>query len=180
MNLLMRIAPVRIAADGIVGPPVDKNTNDNIVGTDANDYIGAGGGDDRVSGGGGKDTLTGARGDDRLSGDGGDDKLLGGSGDDDLRGGSGDDILKGDAGNDRLEGGSGSDTFVFGGRKGGTDRIVDFSDADSINLQRSGADSIGDLDIRNHNDGVLIDYGGGKIIVEDLSVADIDSNDFVF
>ncbi len=180
MRLFDRVAPVRIAADGIVGADAGRPGNDNISGTNRGESIGGDRGNDVLRGNGGNDILAGGSGNDRLDGGSGNDKLNGGSGGDRLSGGPGRDTLNGGSGNDVLTGGRGNDTFIFGGENGGTDRITDFSNADTINLQRSSANSIRDLDIRNHNDGVLIDYGSGRIIVEDASVRSIDAGDFLF
>lgn len=72
--------------------------------------------------------LAGAEGNDRIEGRGGNDFLFGDAGNDELFGGEGDDVLDGGPGHDTLWGGPGADTFIFWGKAGsGNDIIQDFS-----------------------------------------------------
>ena len=105
------------------------------LGGSGDDSLRAGNGDDRLYGSHGNDTLLGFKGHDLIAGEQGNDLLYGGAGNDLLLSGAGNDRLLGDAGNDRLHGeagndtltgGSGADDFVFL-RRGGADRITDFS-----------------------------------------------------
>ena len=146
-----------------------------------------------VKGGEGSDTITGGSGNDTLIGGEGVDTLLGGAGDDILMGGEGDDIMAGEAGedwfiggegDDTMTGGADADTFIFG-EAHGSDTITDFTvDVDEINL--SLINSITDFSqlnlIQDGTDTVidLSGHGGGKITLEDVSLSDLDADDFAF
>ncbi|MDJ0512078.1 MAG: calcium-binding protein [Methyloceanibacter sp.] len=108
------------------------------------------------------------------------------SGPDTLRGTSGDDTLRGYAGNDTLIGGGGDDTFVFSPNFG-TDIIADFATGagsdDVIELRDMGMTSLADvLDIASENYGSTeIEFGdGNKIILSNVSKADLHQDDFSF
>ncbi len=75
---------------------IDRDYNDNRVGTDGDDVLAGRGGNDTLTGGAGNDTLAGADGADYLDG------------------GAGNDILNGGVGNDiyRFSSGYGSDTIT--------------------------------------------------------------------
>lgn len=190
---------------------------DVIKARGGSDKVWGGGGHDTIYGGNGNDSIYGNFDDDAIFGESGADKLFGGPGNDLLRGGSKGDQLNGDhgqdtlfgdsgwdtldggAGDDALTGGGGSDLFVF--RNGdGSDRIKDFNAArekgnwsgDRIDLSAV-SDITGYDDLKaNHlatdtGGNLIITYSGGRIIVEDYTVSDVNGNgsalsshDFVF
>ena len=96
----------------------------------------AGDGSDKLSGGDGNDKVYGGVGVDKLAGNVGNDSLFGGLDNDRLTGGAGRDTLRGDAG---------ADFFIFvaltDSLSTGSDRIVDLTDFDTIDLRRIDADS---------------------------------------
>jgi serralysin len=124
------------------------------------------------------------------------DTIIGNNKDNKLRGGEGNDILKGNGGtNDYLEGQVGNDTlfgtkgtddlFAFrerGGRNLGTDRVKTFTDGEDKILFRGfdGIDSKADLKITQSGTDVLIDFGHGKLVLDDIKVAKLTSSDFIF
>lgn len=83
---------------------VERDTDDQVFGTETANIIQTNGGNDSVWGYGGDDTVSG--------GD-GDDFLRGGEGNDTLFGGAGNDYLSGGAGVDSYEGGDGFDRVSF-------------------------------------------------------------------
>lgn len=155
-----------------------------IVGRAGDDIIFGLGGEDRVFGGADNDSIDGGAGSDLLIGNDGNDTLLGAAGDDQLRGKNGADSLDGGVGNDTLWGDLGEDVFLFGegddvlrgdrGKNGpqdadlfildtlnnGTDRILDFSSTDRIDLQ--GADF--SFDVSSHGKTATVDIIGGGVI----------------
>lgn len=95
--------------------------------------------------GDGADNLLGGKGDDKIFGGAGDDVLRGQADNDTLSGGIGDDTLIGGSGRDILRGQDGADTFAFAqtsdsGPKG-VDRIMDLTNADTIDLHAIDADA---------------------------------------
>ncbi|MBD2091234.1 SBBP repeat-containing protein [Microcoleus sp. FACHB-1515] len=130
---LQNFNPVTVPIDQseIIQPPQDRPSERNMIGTARKDYLIGTAKSNQMEGRGNRDLLIGKNGDDRL---------LGGGGVDRLEGGSGADQLQGDAGNDILEGGAGTDQFIFNTGKAfkrqdlGVDKILDFSEADSIVL----------------------------------------------
>jgi Ca2+-binding RTX toxin-like protein len=101
-------------------------------------------GDERantLAGGAGGDTLAGGDGRDNLEGGTGADKLIGGARVDRLDGGAHNDTLFGGAGIDVLTGGGGGDTFAFDVLEARSDRIVDLTNADVVDLHLLDADS---------------------------------------
>ncbi|WP_438749152.1 calcium-binding protein [Pararhizobium sp. O133] len=124
------------------------------------------------------------------------DTIIGNSKNNYLRGGAGNDVIKGNGGaSDRLEGQLGNDTlygtkgtddlFIFrdrGGKNIGTDTVRTFTDGeDKIFFRNYGdIDSKADLKITQSGDDVLIDFGHGKLIIEDLKVAKLTTSDFMF
>ena len=121
----------------------------------------------------------------------GNDTLIGGEGADDLRGqndndtligGAGVDILSGDGGNDILTGGDDADRFVF--RSGwGDDVITDFANdgIETIDVRTvAGLDSLADFIITQIGADVELSYNGDSILVEDITIADLDASDFNF
>ncbi|MDQ2089680.1 PKD domain-containing protein [Marimonas arenosa] len=166
--------------------------NDTLLGQADNDRVNGGNGSDEIIGGLGRDTINGNLGPDRLLGTGGYDQIYGGGGNDTLIGGIGFDRLEGGLGDDVLIGGINADRFVFSDGHG-NDTIVDFdalNDKEKIDLTDvSSIASLVDLDLSNPNNGaamqvganVVIDTGGGNsIVLENVNLADLDANDFIF
>lgn len=125
---LLPLTPVRAA--NIIG----TDQHDALdVGTDERDHIKGLRGEDTIGGRGGNDLLQGDDDNDEIEGDGGDDRIQGGRGNDIVGGGDNDDILQGGSGDDILSGDRGTfgirgaDRFDCGQ---GTDRIVDFNEAE--------------------------------------------------
>ena len=107
------------------------------------------------------------------------DILLGDAGNDTITGGNGDDLLEGGAGNDLLEGGAGGDVFLFNiTDELGSDVVVDF--VDQVDLLQITGGQYDDLIISQSGQNVLIDFGYGTITLNDINVAMIDEDDFVF
>ena len=152
--------------------------NDVLDGQDNNDRLYGDGGSDTLAGGGGADWLDGGDGDDRLDGGAGADTVLGGAGDDELVAGGANDWLNGGAGEDTLTGGDGRDTFVFLSGDGvdhythfgtATDRIL--IDPDWIIPGARFCDYVKAY-IRLTDDGAIIDFGNGDVIViDDLTLS---------
>ena len=157
---------------------------DDVWGGAGNDTLSGGAGDDQVEGHGGHDELYGNTGDDELFGGEGDDLVRGGAGDDLLEGGEGDDTLHGGVGDDTLHGGEGADTFAFVAGNG-ADVVRDFSVAGDL-IDLSGFARIagfGDLTITEESDGVVIhlsEFGGGTVELQDVTLADLGADHFVF
>lgn len=170
---------------------------DLIVGDVGNDSVDGGAGDDTVDGGTGRDGMFGGTGADSLIGGGGNDTLQGGDDNDTMTGdagydlilgGEGDDSIDGGALNDILFGGGGNDTFVFSFASG-TDTLRDFiagaGSADVVRLTGFGAafDTFAEVIAAATDNGVdtTIDFGvGGKIIIQNVTVAELSSDDFLF
>ncbi len=181
--------------------------DDMLSGTIGIDRIYGGGGDDILIGLGGNDKIEGGAGNDTIMGGAGKDELYGGSGGDMLYGSDGRDTLYGDAGNDWMDGAAGrdrliggrgndtlwgdrdaaqsADTFVFG-LKHGNDTIKDFANGvDKIDLRAfQGIGSLSSLSATQDGANVVIDLtdqeGGGKITLENVDLADLDDDDFIF
>ncbi|GEO18029.1 M10 family metallopeptidase C-terminal domain-containing protein [Microvirga aerophila] len=116
-----------------------------------------------------------------LSGNAGDNLLKGAAGADRLSGGSGHDTLHGGAGDDRLTGGSGRDTFVFE-KRGGHDIVTDFRNGhDRIDVSRlAGVDSLADLTLVQVDHHTEIHHGTDILVLNGVSVSDINRFDFIF
>ncbi len=165
--------------------------SDELWGRGGGDTIRAGGGDDIVRGGGGGDRLFGLNGaddifggsgNDLIKGGGKDDDLFGGAGRDTIRGHAGDDIISGDAGSDVMTGNAGFDVFIFGLRHG-FDRITDFRPGvdflDYIDQPRIA--SLDDLTIRDVANGtVVVDPGGGRVLLIGVDSDELSNDDFLF
>ncbi|MBC2776021.1 S8 family serine peptidase [Parasphingopyxis marina] len=152
-------APDNVEELRLVGPVAREgfgNALDNILaGGGGSDTLHGGDGNDTLAGNGGGDELHGDNGDDRLLGSDGADTLFGGADNDRLQGEADNDILNGDAGADTLFGGAGRDTLTGGGGAdrfafvdgdlsatlSQTDRITDFSQAESDRIQLVGIDA---------------------------------------
>ncbi|MEZ5870377.1 MAG: calcium-binding protein [Nitratireductor sp.] len=112
-------------------------------------------------------------------------RLVGNGGDDYLAGRGGDDYFVGGLGNDTLNGGSGADVFIFGGTFG-NDTIEDFSaglgrtDRIWINDNTvSGWEVLQSL-LTDTSDGAMMQLNGGTVLIENVHVADLVADDFIF
>lgn len=134
------------------------------------------------------DKISGSRGNNRLEGEGGADVLLGKAGNDTIEGDSGRDTIDGGSGNDYLSGGADADRFVFG-RGFGDDTITDFQTAGR--REKIDLDAVRTIkhfrDLKNNHlsenddgDVVISDNRGNTITLEDISIADLSANDFIF
>lgn len=178
----------------LAGPGADR-----AQGGAGDDQADGGAGNDRLEGGSGKDSLDGGTGNDTLEGGHDNDTLFGNSDFDTLYGNGGDDLLDGGGRNDRLIGGKGDDTLIGGGgndtfvirRVGnGDDTVVDFQNgADRVDLLALGIQNFNALNntfgaLSETADGVLIDLeaagGSGSILLEGMTLADMDGTDFIF
>ena len=162
---------------------------DLLYGGLGNDTLSGGSGNDTIFGGGGNDTLFGSSGDDILKGGlgsdlgyggSGNDTVLGGWGGDVLYGGDGNDILVGGLGNDVLSGGSGADVFIFGNVGCGSDLIVSFENGLDILKLRGHVGGFDSLKIFADENSVFIDYEYGQIEIQNVTMDQIDENDFIF
>jgi Ca2+-binding RTX toxin-like protein len=122
--------------------------------------------------------------DNALFGNAGSNVLVGGGGNDRLEGGDGDDTLNGEAGSDQLVGGAGRDSFWFVGVNAGQDRISDFSSADdTIVLDRAMFGDFAGVQARwaqVGQDVVITHESGATLTLEQTSLAQLNSSDFVF
>jgi hypothetical protein len=116
---------------------------DTLQGDKGDDLLVGGDGADMLHGGENADELYGdakekedqespTAGADHLHGDAGDDKLYGGAGKDVLFGDADADTLVGNGGTDVLLGGKGSDTYIYAGKSGAQDYIVDERENDAV------------------------------------------------
>ena len=158
--------------------------NQDIDGDDNDNTLTGGTGDDTITGGLGNDSIEGGEGNDTLYGQDDNDSLDGGAGNDNLYGHDGDDTLEGGSGDDYMRGGGDADTFVFAAGHG-NDTIRDFADGeDLIDLtQVSGISGFDDLSITVDGTTAVIDltaHGGGTIRLDNISVDDLDADDFLF
>ncbi|MBQ4823681.1 calcium-binding protein [Leisingera sp. HS039] len=134
------------------------------------------------------DKITGSSTGNRIMGLAGNDTLSGKGGSDTIFGGGGKDRINGDGGNDLLSGEGGADRFIFKGTFG-DDTVSDFSTAgrkEKIDL--SDVATIKHFrDLKNNHlsenddgDAVIRDNRGNTITLEDIAVADLSGNDFLF
>lgn len=160
--------------------------NDIVKGGTGEDYVEGGKNDDELNGGSDNDTLLGGKGKDTLNGGSGKDTLDGENGHDTINGGGGNDKITGGSGNDVMSGGSGADDFIFADGFG-KDVITDFntnSSSEDIDLSDvSLIDDYTDL-VDNHmsqsgND-VVITVGDDRITIEDVTLADLTADNFIF
>ncbi len=164
--------------------------DDWLIGNDGHDTLAGGTGTDALFGLDGDDILYGAADRDRLDGGAGNDRIHGGTGHDWILGGTGNDTLYGEGGADNLFGGDGDDVLVGGG---GFDRFIGGAGADTFVFATAGIardvtqeDRI-DLpagvlpgDAREIGANVVFDLpGGGEIILENLSAAELLGEMFV-
>ena len=165
------------------------NARNRFEGEDGADDLRGRAGRDTVLGGEGADALNGGKGRDRLEGGAQDDLLRGTRGHDNLQGGKGNDTLDGGAHNDLLSGGRGNDLFIFADGNG-NDVVSDFDALNSNEkIDLSGVSAISNINDLTGPGGaasqqgmdVLIDTGGGNsILLENVSLADLDAGDFIF
>ncbi|MEM1129749.1 MAG: calcium-binding protein [Pseudomonadota bacterium] len=130
-------------------------------------------------GDGGRDVFLGGDGRDRVDGKGGADVLAGGRGRDRIDGGRGKDFIDGGSGKDELTGGSAADTFVIGTSRA-KDTITDFEVEKDLLLVAGTADRFKDIDLKKTDDGVLVNTGDGRVLLEDVSRGDIEADHFLF
>lgn len=155
------------ATDGFGDSDTLRNFSD-VIGSDSSD---------RITGSGGRNDLQGLD---------GNDKLFGLNGIDSLHGDGGRDRIDGGGGNDSLSGGAQADLFVFKG-KFGDDTLTDFmtgGKAEKIDL--SGVKAItGFRDLVNNHlsediGGAVISAGLNSITLENVAMAELSANDFLF
>jgi Ca2+-binding RTX toxin-like protein len=137
----------------------------------------------------GNDMMLGGQGNDELYGGGGRDTLIGGAGDDILNGGRSYDKLTGGAGDDILFGDFGRDTFIFVGRDG-DDVILDFTNGqDWIDISAFGITAAEYATVVapamfTNGDSVYLDLGTlggyGSVIIQGVTLSDMDASDFIF
>ncbi len=181
------------SVDGLVGGAGNDRLYgeggfDTLSGGTGNDYLNGGAQADNLFGETGADILLGGAGFDRLFGGVGNDNLDGGEGTDSLYGGAGFDILNGGTGNDLLVGNFNADTFVFDNGHG-QDIIRDFDalsaaeriDFSNLSSMNNFGQVQGAMSTVNGGADVLIDTGGGNsILLEGVSIGDLDASDFIF
>ena len=148
---------------------------DGLWGEAGADTLSGDGGADFVAGGAGNDTLDGGDGADYLAGGEGADTLDGGAGYDILAGGEGDDRLMGGAEGDTFFGQAGADTFVI---RGGTSWIMDFDDADRLDIGMTLAQV--QATATQLGDHLLIELrGGGDLYLANTTLAEIDADNLI-
>ena len=152
---------------------------ENLIGSNFND---------KLVGDGSGNHLDGGNGNDRLWASGGNDTLLGGANNDLLKGQRGNDVMNGGAGRDTLDGALGDDIFQFG-PGGGDDLFQSFTAGaatdDIIELLGFGAafDTFAEVIAAATQVGAdtVIDFGGGDMItLENVTLASLDADDFLF
>ncbi len=166
-----------------------RASRDRLFGGEGEDLLNGGKGRDRLEGGSESDKLWGMSGADILLGGQGRDTMYGGEGRDILRGGLGDDHIYGDGGNDMLTGNTQNDMFYFSDGHG-NDVITDFEALNALEkIDLSGISAINNMFDLTGGSGaatqsgadVVIDTGGGNsILLENVSLANLDSTDFMF
>lgn len=78
-----------------------------------------------------------------------------------------------------MTGGPGSDIFQF--NKGhGSDVIADWTDGIDLISFRSGPRNYYDLSFNEKDEGVWISYSGGKVLIQNFGIHDIEASDFIF
>ncbi|RYG92648.1 hypothetical protein EU803_00650 [Loktanella sp. IMCC34160] len=157
---------------------LEGEANFNVTGAGLGDYI---------AGNQGSNRLLGEEGDDRIYGGDGQDLIFGGSGNDKLYGDDGNDLIDGQDGRDVAYGGAGADTFVF---EAGDEflSIRDFDGVFEMDVIRltgfEGITSYEDMltltTIRLYSDGVILDIGDDRLMINGLTVDELSSDFFVF
>jgi len=173
------------------------HANDQIFAGAGNDTVWGGGGQELIRGGLGRDTLYGGLGNDTMYGDNGNDTMNGGRDNDTMFGGDGNDVISGNQGwdtifggtgndtihgglgNDVLTGGPGADVFVFNAGNG-SDRITDFTGADTIRFVGIAGLNYGGLNISYSGGNAVVDYGSGSITLNGIAPNSLDASDFEF
>ncbi len=144
--------------------------NDTLRGGDQNDTIYAGEGHDVVYGGNGRDRAFLGSGADHFV----DNGQTGTYGRDLVGGGPGNDTLHSGGADDTLTGGAGADTFVFA-ETAGDRHVTDFQPGlDEVHLHAN------IVSIRNTDEGVLLKWSTGSVLLEDISTADLMGGDLNF
>ena len=95
----------------------------------------------------------------------------------------GDDIMNGYGGDDYMRGNDGADRFNFSGSNFGNDRINDFDLFEDDTIQIKKANSFADLTVTQDDDGALIEYANGSVLLEGWSATDVINNEadiFIF
>ncbi|MDB5550562.1 MAG: putative calcium-binding protein [Rhizobium sp.] len=158
---------------------IKKNRYDGI---DGGFSIAHGAEIENAIGGNRADLLVGNEQDNSLVGGKGDDTILGGAGEERISGDAGIDWIDGGTDDDLLWGGAGRDIFVFSNGYG-TDTIMDFDAADIIDLRGLlGFETMQDL-FDNHMEDVdgdvVISVGADHLVIKDVTMAELNSRDFV-
>ena len=179
--------------DNKVGTRLDGGFGDDtLTGTDSDDTINGRHGKDTLNGRGGNDKIRGGFEDDTIHGGGGDDTIHGGHGNDFMDGGHGNDVIHGSFGDDAIYGGNGDDRLTGGPGKdvfhfdeaNGIDRIVDFRHRDDrIDVSRLPVGGFENLNLKRVRGGVRIDLtgvGGGTVLLNGVTLADLNATHFVF
>jgi Ca2+-binding RTX toxin-like protein len=118
-------------------------------------------------------------------GDAGNDTLIGGVGDDRFLGGIGKDSLVGGAGDDTLSGGANIDEFVIARGGGGEDVVTDFVDnldkldLSAFHLKDFSAVAARATDVAGSLLISLSDLGGGSVLLEGMTKAQLDTGDVI-
>lgn len=87
-----------------------------------------------------------------------------------------DDVLSGNSADNILTGGEGADIFQSG--SGGSDTVSDF--ADGIDLIKFLNKNWADINLTDTEDGLLINYGEGTLLLSGTESSEIDETDFLF
>ncbi|MEM7301740.1 MAG: hypothetical protein AAF468_11710 [Pseudomonadota bacterium] len=121
---------------------------------------------------------------DDITGDDGVNRLVGNAGDDILNGAGGNDYLIGMQGNDTMTGGAGNDVYLFKAAFG-SDVITDFEAGDGrtdrIWIDFVEMSSMSEINMSDTDEGALLDFGTfGTLLLEDVTVAELREDDFIF
>ena len=167
--------------------------NDTIKGGDSDDFLDGGADNDTIYGESGSDKIFGQSGNDLISGGLGGDVLEGGAGDDAISGGAGNDILVDGAGSDVLDAGNDSDIIILTKEtsasgdfiaSGSIDRIRNFNkneDKIILKVNYHAPISFASIQAAMTQNGANVEVSldnGQKIIIENLTTADITSTNF--
>lgn len=164
-----------------------------IISGSGDNLIETGGGTATVSLGSGNNTVTAGDGDLLLTSEGGNNTVtLGGgnanvqlgTGDDVIVGGSGSATINGGGGNDTIvlkdgdyviTGGTGTDTYVYDDNTSGDIVINDFkAGEDTLDLKGlTGVTDVGQLDIEQQGDNVVVKIGDNTIVIGNATVSDV-------
>lgn len=146
----------------------------------AGDIVYGGAGNDAIRGGDvAADTIFGGTGDDQIRAVADQqlathapDTLFGDDGNDTILGGNVDDRIQGGAGDDMLTGFGGADLFSFAEHESGIDTITDF-EVGTDRILLSGA---ADATTEDSDDGAVITFGNGTILVAGVNAADLNAD----